>query len=100
MSDLSLAIQLLFVIDRIEPPWLIVEWASSGETTEIHQPLLPEEAQEGQHWSLRLEPTATCTKGSSLITHPLHTDEESIELPSTLHLTTKKLYCLQFEGPL
>lgn len=100
MSDLSLAIQLLFVIDRVEPPWLIVEWTPSGETTEVHQPLLPESAQEGEHWSIRIESRNKCRKESGLNTRLIHADQKLIELPSDLYLSTEKPYCIQFKGPL
>ena len=100
MSDLALVIQLLFVIDRIEPPWLIVEWTSSGETTELHQPLLPESAQEGEHWGIRIESRNNCTKESGLNTYLFDPDQRLIELPSALHLPTEVPYCIQFNGPL
>jgi hypothetical protein len=51
-----LCIHLIFVIDRIESPYAVVEWADSGAFSDIEQRLLPEDAAEGDAWMLHLRP--------------------------------------------
>jgi len=51
-----LCAHLVFVIDRIEPPYVVVEWADSGSFTDIEQRLLPRHAAEGDSWMVHLRP--------------------------------------------
>jgi hypothetical protein len=100
MNELSLAIHLLFVIDRIEPPWLVVEWSPSGEIAELPQPLLPKSAQEGEQWAIRIESKHPCTNGVAFNTQLNDTTGMLFELPSAITLPAANPYCIQIEGPL
>ena len=53
---LSTCVHMAFVIDRIEPPFAIVEWAHSAAFTEIAQDLFPHPIMEGDVWTLHLHP--------------------------------------------
>ena len=51
---LATCIHLIFVIDRIEPPYAVVEWAKTAEFSDIAQEHFPLEATEGSVWTIHL----------------------------------------------
>ncbi|MAY80963.1 MAG: hypothetical protein CL930_09295 [Deltaproteobacteria bacterium] len=100
MKDLLMSIQLIFVIDRIEPPWLVVEWSPSGDITELPQSLLPKNTQEGERWLLRAKTQDQCAAEATLNTHPKEWQPVNFEIPKAITLPTATPYCFQFDGPL
>ena len=48
---LGLCVHFVFVIDRIEPPYAIIEWSHSATFEEIPQHHFPSMPHEGQVWT-------------------------------------------------
>gem|GEM_PF-3472702 len=48
-------VQIAFTVDRIEPPWAIVEWSPMGSISDVHISDFPSLPREGSHWILRVE---------------------------------------------
>ena len=95
-----MSIQLIFVIDRIEPPWLVVEWSPSGDITELPQSLLPPSTQEGERWTLRAKSQDQCAAEATLNTHPKEWKPVNFEIPKAIMQPTAIPYCFQIDGPL
>ena len=98
MNEGILAFHLLFVIDRIEPPWLVVEWSPSGEITEIHESMLPSLPQEGQRWTLKIEPNQ-CTNDDIDHKNPTPWKRMNIHIPSGIRTQNPPPYCFLMDGP-
>ena len=45
---------LIFVVDRIEPPYAIVEWSHSATFEEVPQSRFPRVPNEGQVWTIHI----------------------------------------------
>jgi len=62
---LSTCIHLVFVIDRIEPPYAVVEWTEAAEMSDVAQHHFPHEATEGSTWTIHLVPDPKGTAKSA-----------------------------------
>mgnify|MGYP004401871419 CR=1 FL=1 len=67
-APLIVCAQLLFIIDRVEGEFTIVEWQDGGELTDISSQVFPSPPHEGDLWSMnvfRCENNSTTTHGQS-----------------------------------
>ena len=57
MTDwLAICLHAVFVVDRVEPPYAIVEWAETANFSEIPQNQFPVLPKEGTTWVLHFVP--------------------------------------------
>ena len=42
----------VFIVDRIEPPYVIIEWAHSATFAEVPESTFPSKPREGQFWTV------------------------------------------------
>ena len=54
-ATIALCVQVAFTVDRIEPPWAIIEWSPTGTTSDVHLSRFDSLPSEGSHWILRME---------------------------------------------
>ena len=50
-----LCVHLAFTVDRIEPPWAIIEWSPTGATSDVHLSQFVSLPSEGSRWILRMD---------------------------------------------
>ena len=53
---LTTCLHVFFVIDRVEPPYVIVEWTETALISEIPQEYFPNPPREGTAWVVHLFP--------------------------------------------
>ncbi len=47
-------LHLVFIVDRVEPPWAIVEWWGTTSTSDVSTALFPARPEEGDLWVIHL----------------------------------------------
>ena len=65
-------VHLAFTVDRVEPPWAIVEWSPMGTTSDVHLAQFPSVPREGSRWTLRLELPPGAMRPIARITDSTH----------------------------
>lgn len=90
------------VVDRVEGPWSVIEWAPSAVLTDVATDLLPTPVREGDRIFLRVQPDPS---GDALVrgegTHQvLLTPRGRIHLPSDAHLSPAGRYSARFRRTL
>ena len=81
MTDwLNICLHAFFVVDRVEPPYAIVEWSETALFSEIPQNQFPILPTEGSTWVVHFLPHEKGTKDRSAWTNQRLTDSVKADL--------------------
>jgi hypothetical protein len=91
-----LCIHLIFVIDRIEHPYAVVEWSDSGSLSDIDRHILPGDAAEGDAWMLHLRPSRSGTPPPKSVQSVISPTTKPLWLPDAAVPLNDKSYRFRF----
>lgn len=102
MHPMMAGLVLAGVVDRVEGPWTVIEWAPTAQMRDVATALLPKPTREGDRVFLR---ALFDTQGEALIhgeaTHQvLLTPQGRIHLPTDAHLSPAGRYTVRFRRSL
>ena len=80
-GTIALCVQIAFTVDRIEPPWAIVEWSPTETTSDVHLSRFDSRPSEGSHWILRMELSPAGLQPTVRIT-PSADPQDSLSAPA------------------
>ena len=95
-SALIFGMRLVCAIDRVEPPWAVIEWSTTGQFADMPLALIPPDSREGDRLIVRIQPLATgASRGQAQPNPVLHTPAGLLTLPTHAPITSDRKYRVQ-----
>ena len=89
---------LFFTIDRVESEMAIVEWAASGEITDISSALFPGQPNEGDRWVVRIHKADRGQIAYRSQSNALESEQGRLFLPHQCRLQANDHFRLEFSA--